>query len=782
MKISLEWLADYVALPATADDLADALTAGGTEVVGRTTRGDVPDKVVVAQILSSEQHPNADRLSVCQVDDGSGQPRQIVCGAKNYRVGDKVPLALPGAVLGPDFKIKPGKLRGVASEGMMCSAKELGLAEDAEGLLILSADAAVGRPVRELFPPNTVVELEVTPNRPDLLGHLGVARELSALTGAAMTPSAVSPQQLPAVKAAEAGSIKIEDSGCAFYSARIIRGVKIGPSPAWLADRLTAVGLRPINNVVDVTNYVLMETGQPLHAFDLAGLSGGIVVRAAGGGERLRGLDGIDRELRPHDLVIADGAKAVALAGVMGGADTGVESSTVDLLLESAWFDPSRVRRTSRELGCSTDSSYRFERRVNPEGVLAASARATELILQTAGGTAEPEVLAAGELPREERTIALDYGQCRGLLGLDIADGEIDAILGRLGLEKQSDGAWRIPAFRPDLTRAVDLVEEVIRVAGIERVPSRLRGFPAAATVADLRHDRAEVLRSRLRAQGFSEARTSHFVSAESLVEAGVPAAGAVAIRNPLGTDQAFLRPVLRAGLLGAMAHNFRHGARSVRLFELGRVFSPEGQRERTALGLIAGGEASPATWNAEATAADFHDLKGVLEAVLGPLEFTASGGGGLSLQIAGGNGVAGSLQRLPKTLAQEHEARSPVYYAELTVGPWLETAPAAVRVRNLPKFPAVERDLSIVLPRHVPFADIESVFRRVRVPHLEAFALKDVFADPSGAALPADHRALTVALTFRDENRTLTSDEIDRAVEVLRGHAKTELGAGFRA
>ncbi|MFM8788657.1 MAG: phenylalanine--tRNA ligase subunit beta, partial [Chthoniobacterales bacterium] len=382
MKISLEWLKDYVALPESADTLSEALTNAGTEVIGREERGNVPDKIVVAQILSSEQHPNADRLSVCQVDDGSGQPRQIVCGAKNYKVGDKVPLALPSAVLGPDFKIKAGKLRGVTSDGMMCSAKELALAEDAEGLLILPADTAVGRPVKELFPPDTVLELEVTPNRPDLLGLVGVAREIGAITGA----SVKSPESAQPAEKAAGDSVKLEDAGCPFYTARTIRGVKVGPSPQWLADRLSAVGLRPINNVVDVTNYVLMETGQPLHAFDLGKLEGGIVVRNAREGEGLAALDGSSLKLRTHDLVIADAKKAVALAGVMGGAQTGVTNATTDLLLESAWFEPSRVRKTSRELGISTDSSYRFERRVDPTGVLAASARATELILQVAGG------------------------------------------------------------------------------------------------------------------------------------------------------------------------------------------------------------------------------------------------------------------------------------------------------------------------------------------------------------------------------------------------------------
>jgi len=762
MKISLEWLKDYVALPESADVLADALTRGGTEVVGREERGNIPDKVVVAQILSSVQHPNADRLSVCQVDDGSGQPRQIVCGAKNFQVGDKVPLALPGAVLGPDFKIKAGKLRGEKSNGMLCSAKELALAEDAEGLLILSADAAVGKPVKELFPPDTVLELEVTPNRPDLLGYRGVAREVAALTQ--VEANLAPPPMVPEKSAGDA--VKLVDAGCPFYTARIIRGVKVGASPSWLADRLTAVGLRPINNVVDVTNYVLMETGQPLHAFDLAKLEGGIVVRNAREGELLKALDGSDVRLRAHDLVVADSRKAVALAGVMGGEATGVTEGTADLLLESAWFEPARVRRSSRELGISTDSSYRFERRVDPAAVAVASARAVELILQTAGGTAEEALLVAGAAPAAGVEVALDKNRCRTLLGLDIADGEIEAILERLGLIKCGD-QWSVPSFRPDLTREVDLIEEVIRMAGIERVPSRLRGFPAEAGAADQRHDNAEKLRERLRAQGFSEARTSHFVSAEALQRAGVETGKVVAIRNPLGAEQALLRPVLQSGLLEALARNLRHGAESVRLFEIGPVFGTGDVEEETALALIATGEGS-----------DFHGVKGVIAAALGPVEFTS--GAGLALQVAG-PGVSGSVRRLPRALGAAYEAKHPVCYAELTIDGWLGTVPPAVRVRALPKFPPVERDLSLVLPRAVTYAAIESALCGAKAPHLQDVVLKDVFVDASGTRVPVDRRSVTVTLTFRDDGRTLTSDEVDRALETLRDHAKAELGAVFR-
>lgn len=763
MKISLGWLKDYVDLPASPEALSEALTHAGTEVVGMERRGNVPDRVVVVQILSSEQHPNADRLSVCQVDDGSGQPRQIVCGAKNYKVGDKVPLALPGAVLGPDFKIKAGKLRGVASDGMMCSAKELALAEEAEGLLILPPAATVGQPVKDLFPPDTVLELEVTPNRPDMLGYLGVAREIAAITGqATRAPELVEPAQRPA-----GDFVKLGDAGCPYYTARIIRGVKVAPSPQWLADRLTAVGLRPINNVVDVTNYVLVETGQPLHAFDLAKLEDGIVVRNAQDGELLAALDGSKLKLRAHDLVIADARKAVALAGVMGGADTGVTGATTDLLLESAWFEPSRVRKTSRELGISTDSSYRFERRVDPAGVLAASARATDLILQIAGGSADAEVLVAGQFVAPALAVTLKTERCRALLGCDLPDDDIEAILQRLGLKKSGD-TWSVPSFRPDLARSVDLIEEVIRMAGIERVPSRLRGFPAATSVADLRHDNAERLRERLRGQGFSEARTSHFVSSEALSKAGVDAAEAVAIRNPLGADQAFLRPVLLAGLLEAVARNIRHGAESVRLFELGPVFCSSGREEKTTLALIATGEDN-----------DFYTLKGVLSAAFGALGFAEKSG--LTLSVSG-QGVSGLMRRLPRILAEAHDAKDAVYYAELLVDDCLETPPPSVRVQPLPKFPAVQRDLSLVLPKTTNYSAIETALNGANIPHLRSVVFKDLFVDATGTRLTPDQRSVTVTLTFREEARTLTSDEVDRAVEALRDHAKAALGAVFRA
>ena len=776
MKISLDWLKDYVSLPGSADELSSRLTEGGTEVVGRVRSGDVPARIVVAQILSREQHPNADRLSVCQVEDGSGQPRQIVCGAKNFQVGDKVPLALPGAVLGPDCKIKSGKLRGVVSDGMMCSAKELGLAEDAEGLLILPADATVGRELRELFQPDEIFELEVTPNRPDLLGYWGVAREVAALTGAAdCRPDVSHPEEKSAGEV-----VCLADPSCPFYTARIIRGVKVAPSPEWLQRRLESVGLRPINNIVDITNFVLHETGQPLHAFDLAKLGKRIVVRSAIDGEQIVALDGATVQLRERDLVIADTDKPVAIAGIMGGAATGVSETTTDILLESAWFEPSRIRRSSRELVIGTDSSYRFERRVDPLGVKAASARATDLILNLAGGAADPNLLVAGEIPESGANVSFDPARCRALLGLQVSDEEINQVLRRLGLER-SGGSWQVPSYRPDLSREVDLIEEVVRMVGIERVPSRLRGFPAPVGPADVRYNNAAKLRERLRAQGFSEARTSHFVSADSLRASGQSSDDAVTISNPLGTEQALLRSSLMSGLLEATARNLRHGVPDVRLFELGRVFSCGAKQEASALALVTTGLRDAADWQEDSLESDLSDLKGVIESVLGKLESEERGEPGLVLRLRGA-GFEGVLQRLSRAQAERIGAKSPVFFAELSVDDWLGAREASVRVSPLPKFPAVERDLSLVLPGAASYARLSASIRGSRVPHLEKWELKDVFADPTGVKLPADLRSLTVTLTFREVARTLTADEVDRSVQSLCDHVKSELGAVLRS
>ncbi len=778
MKISLTWLKEYVPYAGTVEELDELLTRAGLEVASVETRGADFPKVVVAQILESAPHPNADRLSVCKVDDGSGEPRQIVCGAKNYRIGDKVPLALPGAVLPGDFKIKTGKLRGVESEGMMCSAKELKLAEDAQGLLILPPETRVGTPISDIFPPETVLEIEITSNRPDWLSHAGIARELAANAGLAATAPS------PAIPATteDATLARIDDAaGCPFYSVRRIGGVKVGPSPEWLVRRLESIGLRAINNVVDITNYVMMELGQPLHAFDAAKVAGGIAVRRAADGEKFLALDGKDYALRSADLVIADSAQALALAGVMGGESSGVTAATTDILLESAYFDPPTVRATARGLDLHSDSSYRFERGVNPAGVLTASARAAQLILELAGGTAADAIVTAGALPPLEWTVALRYERCRDLLGLALTDDQIDEPLAKLGLQKVSEDAagatWRVPAFRGDLTRDVDLIEEVIRVVGIDKVRGRLTGDPAPASAADALYDAALEARRALAGLGFSEARTSTLVARPQ-------GDHFLALRNPLGEEQSALRPSMLGGLFAALQRNLNYGAETVRLFEVGRVFANAEEEEVPSVAFVATGARAARTWrDAEGRAIDIFDLRGVIETLVPTVRFEKIQDArfGLAMEVCIGDFVAGVIGQLSPGAARALDARAPVVAAELRLDALQAAWSAPKTFVPSAKFPATTRDIATVLPRTLGFGEVERVVCEAKEPLLAGVVPFDIFTDDSGAKLPADRKSLAFSLTFRSPERTLTTDEVNAACDRLKGRLREQLGIEFR-
>src|SRR5438552_1974152 len=480
MKFSVNWLREFVELPPSIDALAELLTMSGVEIEAIEKRGADFDCVVVAQIIESKPHPNADRLAVCVVDDGSGTKRQIVCGAKNYKVDDKVPLALPGAELTGGLKIRASKLRGVESEGMLCSPKELGIAEDAAGLLILSPEAKIGAPIRDLFPPDTVFDVEITPNRGDLLSHFGLAREIAALTSKKLVGAAVSAAKSDKLPPVMTGATALTISAlheCPFYSARRIENVKVGPSPDWLRAKIESVGIRSINNIVDVSNFVMLELGQPTHAFDADKLRGEINVGLAHEAEEFLALDGKTYELSPENLVIADGERTVGIAGVMGGEESGVTESTKNVLLESAYFLPASIRRTARDLNLPSDASYRFERGVDPQVILAASRRATELICEVAGAKSAATIAVAGELPPDPPDVSLRYEVLDQLVGIHIEPTTADAILTRFGLSKSSSDStpqshWKIPSHRRDLQREVDLIEEIIRAHGIEKIPS----------------------------------------------------------------------------------------------------------------------------------------------------------------------------------------------------------------------------------------------------------------------------------------------------------------------
>ena len=734
MNVSLSWLNDHLDLSGKSiEDLDDLLTFSGIEVEGLQSQ---PDNLVVGQISSSDPHPDADKLSVCMVDDGSGEPRQIVCGAKNYKVGDKVPVALPGCQLAPDFKIKAGKLRGVESHGMLCSASELGMPDEVDGLLILPEDLAPGTPIGEVFPP--VFELEITPNRPDCLSHLGVARELAVLTKQSLKGASAHHDAGVASRAAEAAEVAINDlEACPMYTARKITGVKVGESPAWLKQKLTSVGLRPINNIVDITNFVLLEMGQPLHAFDAAKLDGGITVRKAAEGEEFLALDGESYSLLPDDLVIADQKQAVAIAGVMGGELSGVTETTTDVLLEAAYFEPKGVRRTSRRLDLSSDSSYRFERGVDPLQVAGASALATKLILELAGGTAADELVICGKAPELAGVVAFDLDRCRRLLGAEIEEGEVDEILTGLGLEKVDGAGWKIPSYRLDLQRHIDLVEEVARVYNIDNIPATYNAQFAEMSKADLEYDYNIGLSRQLAANGFYEARTLKFVSEKQLGDAlcgGFENDKLARVRNPMGEDFAVMRPSLVSGLLAVAKRNVAMGSSSLRFFETGTVFlNEEDEAERVAF-LLAGPDDSASWHDAKPADADLFALRGVLEMIspkLGLLPAEADDQLVVAADIVVGKRKIGRAGQAWPAVSRDMDLRAPIFVAELDLAALRQMTGGGLKeVEPLTKFPAMTRDIAMELPRDIPNIDLEKFFKKSQRNEklLVDFSLFDVF------------------------------------------------------
>lgn len=797
MKVSLNWLRELVDLPASVPELVDLLTLAGVEVEGVETLGVNIPKVVVAQIKESVQHPNADRLSVTQVDDGTGTLRQIVCGAKNYKVGDKVPLALPGAVLGPDFKIKAGKLRGVESNGMLCSADELGMPKGEDGLLILPADATVGAALSELFPGDTVLDIEITPNRPDLISHVGIAREIAALSGKALR----APANAGTVGGFGSSAINVEPAECQLYTALEISDVKVGPSPDWLKSKLESVGLRPINNIVDITNFVMLELGQPLHAFDADKLQGDIQVRMAREGEEFLALDGKSYKLTAQNLVIADDQRPVAIGGVMGGEESGVTDGTKNIVLESAHFQGGNIRRTSRALGLSSDSSYRFERGVDVAGVMLASQRAAALILEIAGGTigdlgvgfgatsrfgVDPAAaLHENEGPVFTRTVALRPERVTALLGTEVAAERIDEILSGFGLRKAA-GGWEIPSFRDDLTREIDLIEEIARVVGLGAIPARVQAQFAPASASDRAYDRAMALRRALVAQGFAEARTLTLVGQKlpGLDYTHGSAENLRRVKNPMNDDQGILRPSLLPGLLQALRDNVRAGAKTVRLFEVGRVFSAVAPEESMHLGFVLSGLLGERTWrSAEGSEADLFHLKGIVTATLGAdVEFVADQNPALALSLVikvSGQAVGFAGQLWPKD-ARALDSEAAVIFAEIDLGK-LPAASSAGKYREIPRFPATARDVAMLAPLGLAHAEIVSVLHTAKEPLLADVQLFDVFADPSGARIPADKKSVAYSLTYRSTERTLTADEVNAAHTRLKERLKSSLAVSLR-
>jgi phenylalanyl-tRNA synthetase beta chain len=776
MKFSVNWLREFVDLPKNPEEIAELLTRAGVETENIETRGAKIDKVIVSQITASSRHPNADRLTVCEVDDGSGTKRQIVCGATNYKAGDKIPLALPGAKLANGIEIRKTNLRGVESEGMLCSPIELGLGEDASGLLILSAEAKIGAPLSDLFPSDTILDVEITPNRGDLLSHFGLAREIAALTGKKLKST---PRE---------AKIDIKKSGvtisatreCPFFSARKIDNVKVGPSPQWLRGKIESVGIRTINNIVDISNFVMLELGQPTHAFDTDKLKGAINVRLASDGERFLALDGKTYSLTRDNCVVADQECAVGIGGVMGGEETGVTDSTKNILLEAAYFLPASIRRTARNLNLPSDASYRFERGVDPEMVLRASQRATELIREIAGGTPAKEINVAGKLPTNPADVSLSYEKCDRVVGISIKLRTVDEILERFGLEqtkseRKGSSKWKIPSYRRDLQRDVDLIEEVVRAYGADKIPGTDRSRFTPASLADHAHDSESAWRQRLAAVGLDEVRTSKLLPRERFAFSE----SAIELQNPLSEDHVALRPSILVGLLGVLDRNIRAGAERVAIFEIGRTFIPPSGKEERHLGILLWGNvASAPNWRSpQSRSLDLFDLKGALECVVPNLSFHSGKfpDFALPVDVFSGDQMIGFGGQLS---AAKSNAAGQVFVAEVHADLLLIAEETATKFREIEKFPAVTRESALIVPEDIPHETILRGIEEPREPLLESVELFDLF---SGGEIGAARKSLAYRLTYRDRSRTLTSEEVNAAHAKIRERLRRDLGAELR-
>jgi phenylalanyl-tRNA synthetase beta chain len=768
MKFSLRWLRRYIDLTVPVPQMLDKLTLAGTEVEGVHTTGVDSPHLVVGQVVSFVQHPNADRLRLCQVNDGKGV-RQIVCGAKNFQEGDKVPLALPGAKLPGDFVIKESKLRGELSQGMLCSAKELGLAEDAEGLFILPADAPVGKVFNEYLPGDTQFEVEITSNRPDLLSYRGIAREIAAIGAGTVKDGFSHAVQFPTNAPAWTSKLSAPDLG-PYYSATHLTNVRVGPSPAWLAEAITSTGHKPINNVVDITNFVLFETGQPLHAFDAPKLAGRTIeVRRARAGEKLEALDDKTYELRDDDLVIADESGPVAIAGVMGGKPTGVTSTTTEIVLESAWFAPATVRRTSRRLGLMSDSSYRYERRVDPGALLHARDRALALLIELTGATISSASSIAGAPPVGNGPITLRSRKIEGLLGIHIPFDVIEGQLSVLGCEKLSphadgESGWQPPTFRHDLVREVDLIEEIARLHGLDAIPGRMATGLHRETDADRAHARLSRLRHALALRGWDECVT------DALIERKFAASEtAVEMANPLSELQTHLRTSLKTPLLQVAAKNLARGVQQLRIFEVGPTYEKQDgvTAEPLRLGLLISGQAQDATWYQPERPSDFFDLRGIIQFLQERLNI-------IDKDIL-------ELSQIKPDDLKIHGIKVPVYYAEIALDAWLTRTPQPERYKPVPAFPPVRRDVAIVLAKWVPADKVEATIRAAKAPNLESVQLFDLFRDPKGEKIAPDQKSLAYALIYRAPDRTLTEKEVNEAHEKVRRQIVTDLACTFR-
>lgn len=800
MKVSLSWLNDYVDVQMELDPLVEALTMAGLEVDSVTDRYAFMETVRIGRVTEVQPHPDADRLKLCSVDLGD-RSTAIVCGAPNVRADLLVPVALPGTEFPDGNILKKSVIRGVASEGMICSEAELVLGDDRGGIMVLDPDLKVGESLsRALGLNDPVIEIDLTPNRPDCLSIVGIAREIAAIQGTCLN--------YPDYQFSESGAdihnqasvtIKAPEL-CPRYAARLLSDIKIGPSPFWLQDRLLSVGLRPISNIVDITNYVMLETGQPLHAFDFDQLAGHkIIVRCASEGEKFITLDQKERKLSDDMLMICDGERPVAIGGVMGGLNSEIEETTTRVLIEGAYFNPTSIRKTAKKLGLGTDASHRFERGVDPQGTVKAINRAAKLMQELSGGVPIEGLIDEHPQPVPERTIALNVPKTNRLLGTDFDSTRITSMLESIEFQTADIGtdmlAMKVPSFRVDVSRPEDLMEEVARIAGYNNIPTTFPVMPSEA------RQPLEALQLRNRIKhlmsgfGFTEAINYSFIHQNSARRLLLPESdrrhAAVAILNPLSEDQTVMRTSMLPGLLESTQRNLARGEKNLRLFEIGRIYFAAGNEQlpeeiEILAGLWTGLRDQP-SWIGKACPGDFYDVKGVLESLLARLEvkaihftkmpddqchYTRTGH---TAQILIGKQPVGQLGEVHPGVLGKYDLKQTAFIFELDLNQLGPQVPETKSSRPIPKFPAVPRDITLIVDQAVEAGSILEAVANRKEALVEAVTLFDAF---EGSPIPAGKKSISFRIVYRSQQRTLKDQEINALHKSLTDSLVTQFKA----
>lgn len=803
MIVTYNWLKEFVDFELPSAELADLLTMLGLEVEGIEHVGSGLDDVVVAAVQEKNKHPNADKLSLCQVNDGT-TTFTIVCGAQNFKTGDKVALARIGAVLPGDFKIKRSKIRGEESCGMLCSEKELGLANESAGIMILPETTPLGGPVFDaLGLKDTIFEIGLTPNRADCLSVIGIAREIAAKLGKsvkypeiAINESATDVQSLAKV------IIKDPDL-CPRYTARHIGGCTIGPSPAWLVKRLEAVGLRSINNVVDVTNYVQMEYGHPLHAFDADFLADrSIIVQRAGERECFLTLDGQERPLTTADLTIRDAEKAVALAGIMGGRNSEIQDTTVNILLESAYFSPSAIRKSARRLGIHTESSHRFERGADINILPRALDRAAALIAELAGGAVAAGVIDVYPQQIAPRTIPFRIDRCTSLLGISLSSAEMTRLLESLEMVVKPDSEANgvllvtVPSFRVDVEREIDLIEEIARLNGYDKIPVTM---PKARVLSDrpsshLRLERQ--LKSLMTGQGFNEVITFSFMAPGHLDKIRLDSEDqrrtVVKLRNPLVEEQSVMRTTLLPGLLETTARNLNYRSLDLKMFELRRIYQPvegaELPHEPLYLGGVLTGKRFTDGWNQSNESLDFYDVKGVIENIFASFRFSGISyrqeviqhyyHPGKSCSVFHGNELLGSFGEIHPDVQENFAISQPVFYLELNFEKLVALHNEKVTIVPPSRFPDSYRDIAMLVAEELPAESITDSIYGLKIGEIEQAMIFDLYKGPN---IPDGYKSIAVRVRYRSREKTLNDDEVSSLHQRVVSNLQKKLDVSIR-